>query len=78
MLAIYLINYGVARFLIERIRTDSLYLGPLPAAYWLSWGLIAVGVALLVFLRLGTVTQLRPAPVTQAQAHLIDTPRAPC
>ena len=52
VLAIYLINYGAARFLIERIRTDSLYLGPLPAAYWLSWGLIAVGVTLLVFLRL--------------------------
>jgi phosphatidylglycerol---prolipoprotein diacylglyceryl transferase len=51
VLAIYLINYGVARFLIERIRTDSLYLGPLPAAYWLSWGLTAVGFALLIFLR---------------------------
>ena len=51
VLAIYLINYGVGRFLIERIRMDSLYLGPLPAAYWLSWGLIAVGVALLIFLR---------------------------
>jgi phosphatidylglycerol:prolipoprotein diacylglycerol transferase len=51
VLGIYLITYGVARFLIERIRTDSLYLGPLPAAYWLSWGLIAIGVALLIFLR---------------------------
>ena len=51
VLAIYLVNYGTARFLIERIRTDSLYLGPLPAAYWLSWGLIASGVALLIFLR---------------------------
>jgi phosphatidylglycerol:prolipoprotein diacylglycerol transferase len=51
VLAIYLVNYGIARFLIERLRTDSLYLGPLPAAYWLSWGLIAIGVALLVFLR---------------------------
>ena len=51
VLGIYLINYGIARFLIERIRTDSLYLGPLPAAYWLSWGLVAMGVALLMFLR---------------------------
>src|SRR5665811_683001 len=31
---IYLIAYGIARLLIERIRTDSLYIGPLPAAYW--------------------------------------------
>jgi phosphatidylglycerol---prolipoprotein diacylglyceryl transferase len=51
VLAIYLVNYGVARYLIERIRTDSLYLGPLPAAYWLSWGLMVVGLALLIFLR---------------------------
>jgi phosphatidylglycerol:prolipoprotein diacylglycerol transferase len=51
VLGIYLINYGAARFLIERVRTDSLYLGPLPAAYWLSWGLVAIGAGLLIFLR---------------------------
>jgi phosphatidylglycerol:prolipoprotein diacylglycerol transferase len=51
VLAFYLISYGLARFLIERLRTDSLYLGPLPAAYWLSWGLIAIGITLLVYLR---------------------------
>ncbi|MGH2615806.1 MAG: prolipoprotein diacylglyceryl transferase family protein, partial [Thermomicrobiales bacterium] len=62
ILGIYLINYGLARFLIERIRTDSLYLGPLPAAYWLSWALVAAGLGLLLFLR-------RPAPKT-------DPPRA--
>jgi phosphatidylglycerol:prolipoprotein diacylglycerol transferase len=48
VLAVYLITYGGARFLIERLRLDSLYLGPLPAAYWLSWALIALGIALLV------------------------------
>jgi phosphatidylglycerol---prolipoprotein diacylglyceryl transferase len=62
VLAIYLVNYGTARFLIERIRTDSLYLGPLPAAYWLSWGLIAVGVALLVFLRWARHPRAGPHP----------------
>ena len=60
VLAIYLINYGVARFLIERIRTDSLYLGPLPAAYWLSWGLIAVGAALLLYPRRARAPQTAP------------------
>ena len=45
---IYLIAYGLARFVIERIRTDSLYIGPLPAAYWISFGLIAIGAAGLV------------------------------
>jgi phosphatidylglycerol:prolipoprotein diacylglycerol transferase len=62
VLAIYLINYGVARFLIERIRTDSLYLGPLPAAYWLSWALIAAGAGLLVFLRLRLSPDAEPHP----------------
>jgi len=47
-LATYLILYGAARFLIERIRTDSLTIGPLPAAYWLSFALIAAGTLLLV------------------------------
>ena len=62
VLAIYLVNYGVARFLIERIRTDSLYLGPLPAAYWLSWGLAAVGLALLLFLRRTRSPRADPRP----------------
>ena len=47
----YLILYGIARFLIERIRTDSLYIGPLPAAYWVSFGLIIVGTAMLTLRR---------------------------
>jgi phosphatidylglycerol:prolipoprotein diacylglycerol transferase len=52
-LALYLISYGTGRFLIERLRTDSLYLGPLPAAYWLSWAFIVSGVVLFVVLRTG-------------------------
>jgi phosphatidylglycerol:prolipoprotein diacylglycerol transferase len=62
VLAIYLINYGAARFLIERIRTDSLCLGPLPAAYWLSWGLMAIGVGLLTFLRWARRPRADPQP----------------
>lgn len=46
--AVYLISYGVGRFLIERIRTDSLYLGALPAAYWLSALLVVCGLGLLL------------------------------
>lgn len=49
--ALYLINYGVVRFFIERIRTDSLYMGPLPAAYWLSFGLIGAGILILIWQR---------------------------
>ena len=51
ILAIYLINYGLARYLIEQLRTDSLFIGPLPAAFWLSWALIAGGAALLIWPR---------------------------
>lgn len=53
--ALYLVNYGVIRLLIERIRTDSLYIGPLPAAYWLSFLLIVGGIAFMVIVR-GTAT----------------------
>lgn len=49
VIAIYLIVYGVVRFFLERIRTDSLYIGPLPAAYWLSFALIIVGAGLLLW-----------------------------
>ena len=48
VLAIYLVLYGCARLLIERLRTDSLYIGPLPAAYWVSAGLIGLGAAMLL------------------------------
>lgn len=49
--AIYLIGYGVARFIIEQMRTDSLYIGPLPAALWFSGALIAAGVLFMVMNR---------------------------
>ena len=45
---LYLLFYGVARLAIERIRTDSLRIGPLPAAYWVSFGLIAIGAGAFV------------------------------
>ncbi|MBA2277508.1 MAG: prolipoprotein diacylglyceryl transferase [Chloroflexia bacterium] len=48
---LYFITYGVARLLIERIRTDSLTIGPLPAAYWLSFALIGAGAAMLILRR---------------------------
>ncbi len=47
----YAVMYGAVRFAIESIRTDSLYIGPLPAAYWLSWGLIALGIAMMIVRR---------------------------
>ncbi len=48
---IYLIAYGLVRFAIERDRTDSLYIGPLPAAYWFSFALIGTGLLMIVLRR---------------------------
>ena len=59
----YCILYGAARFAIERIRTDSLYLGPLPAAYWLSFALIAIGATMLLLSH--TLSTGRPTPGTR-------------
>jgi phosphatidylglycerol:prolipoprotein diacylglycerol transferase len=47
----YFVLYGAARLLIESVRTDSLYIGPWPAAYWLSAGLIVLGGTMLVVRR---------------------------
>jgi phosphatidylglycerol:prolipoprotein diacylglycerol transferase len=49
--AIYLIAYGIARFLIERMRTDSLYIGPWPAALWFSLALVSGGIIILILNR---------------------------
>jgi prolipoprotein diacylglyceryl transferase len=50
-LAAYLIMYGGARLLIEPMRTDSLYIGPWPAAYWFSVALVVAGAALVLWRR---------------------------
>jgi phosphatidylglycerol---prolipoprotein diacylglyceryl transferase len=50
-LALYLILYGVVRLAVESMRTDSLYIGPWPAAYWLSGVLIICGGALALFVK---------------------------
>lgn len=47
----YLIMYGIIRFFIERDRTDSLTIGPWPAAYWFSIGFILAGIAMLIVRR---------------------------
>lgn len=51
---IYILAYGLYRLLLESIRTDSLYIGPLPAAYWLSFAMIAVGLAVILLRRSST------------------------
>lgn len=52
---IYLFGYGIVRLILESIRTDSLYIGPLPAAYWLSFALMIVGVGVIVYRRVSTL-----------------------
>lgn len=54
VLGTYFILYGIVRLIIERIRTDSLYIGPWPAAYWLSGALIVAGASIIIWRRLVT------------------------
>lgn len=58
VLSAYGILYGLARLPIERMRTDSLTIGPWPAAYWLSGALIAFGIAWFIGRRLGSRSRL--------------------
>jgi len=48
---IYMILYGVVRWIIESARTDSLTIGPWPAAYWFSAAFILVGIAMMIVRR---------------------------
>ena len=45
----YLIWYGIARFLIEGLRTDSLYLGPIKMAQLVSVIFVIVGIILFFY-----------------------------
>jgi phosphatidylglycerol:prolipoprotein diacylglycerol transferase len=47
----YLIWYGLGRFFIEGLRTDSLYLGPFRVSQLLSLVLIVLGIAFIVYQR---------------------------
>lgn len=51
ILAAYLMYYSFGRFLIEGIRTDSLYIGQLRAAQLMSVLLFCIGFFLLIFWR---------------------------
>jgi len=48
VLWLYFVFYGFIRFALEPVRTDSLYIGPFPAATWISGGFILFGLAMLV------------------------------
>lgn len=47
----YLIWYGLGRFVIEGMRTDSLMLGGLRVSQWLSAAMIVLGLGLLAYRR---------------------------
>lgn len=47
----YLIWYGIGRFVIEGMRTDSLMLGGLRVSQWLSAGLVLLGLDLCIYRR---------------------------
>ncbi|MET3557663.1 phosphatidylglycerol:prolipoprotein diacylglycerol transferase [Streptococcus rupicaprae] len=49
--AFYLIWYGIGRFIIEGLRTDSLMLGSLRVSQWVSLVLIVLGLGLVVYAR---------------------------
>jgi len=49
--ASYLIWYGVGRFFIEGMRTDSLYLGPIRISQLLSLILVILGIGFIIYQR---------------------------
>lgn len=60
LLAIYFMGYGLGRFLIEGLRTDSLYLvGNIRVSQILSLVLIFIGITLLILLKQGKINNRR-------------------
>ncbi len=56
LLSAYFIGYGIGRFLIEGLRTDSLYIVPgIRVSQMLSLLLVAVGIALLILILKGVL-----------------------
>ena len=51
-ISFYLIWYGIGRFFIERLRSDSLYLGDFRISQIVSLGLILIGVLIRVFIKI--------------------------
>jgi phosphatidylglycerol:prolipoprotein diacylglycerol transferase len=60
VLALYLILYGIARFFIEGLRTDSLMLGSFRVSQVLSAALAAVFLAFLIFIKVKNRTPKEP------------------
>ncbi|MCC9997509.1 prolipoprotein diacylglyceryl transferase, partial [Streptococcus agalactiae] len=47
----YLVWYGCGRFIIEGMRTDSLYLAGLRVSQWLSVILVIIGIVMIIYRR---------------------------
>jgi phosphatidylglycerol---prolipoprotein diacylglyceryl transferase len=65
VLAAYLVLYGLVRLAVESVRSDSLYIGPWPAAYWLSGALIVLGIALALGRRVGPLAKPDIGPIVE-------------
>lgn len=53
--AVYLVWYGIGRFFIEGMRTDSLMFGPIRVAQLVSIIMIIVGIVLFIKIRKGSI-----------------------
>lgn len=73
----YFVLYGVARLAVESVRTDSLYIGPLRAAYWISGGLVLAGSAMLILRHTvwpGRRADVPPTESTDRPGRFVDSP----
>ena len=50
--ALYLIWYGILRFFIEYLRTDSLMIGPLKVAQLVSVLMVLIGIIMFIFIKI--------------------------
>ena len=51
-ISFYLIWYGIGRFFIEGLRSDSLYLGDFRISQIVSIGLVIIGILIRIFIKI--------------------------
>ena len=66
---IYMMGYGICRFIVEALRTDSLMIGPLKISQVVALGCIILAAALMIYNRVRIAKGVEPKlhPITKPQ-----------
>ena len=70
--SLYLVMYGTERFLVEGLRTDSLYIGSIRVSQLISIIMVVLGLAWLVYLLIKTKHEQKINAIKYDQSHIYE------